>query len=583
MKRKYAVFCLLLLAAGALAEELVIFADFTVYNNGTVVPSQKIRLREGMPTLDVPEHGEYSVEVLNRFGIPVWNYPFNAYFSYEAGPPIGDPELCEEAARELEGIARVNCMGGAIETDNQLVSVQVPYTSDMRKIVVRKGLSVLFESPLLFCNHNKICDNQETVDSCTDDCKPYLPDGMCYTTNDNYCDPDCEAGDDTDCTLAGACGNGACDGNESKKACPVDCGGEMPVACGRADGLCDLTCGTDADCSLRYALVPLHAALLAVFVFALFVLVHLLTEKKKLTFQHIRPALCDKKSLFLAELLLVLVLSFVLGPVFDSSLHSALQQKGVLQPPAVRAAEMLPAGDDFVFIDYNKLSKSDTLKELLKSSYKPPIPLPEAGHSFVGVGGNDGVAPVLCGKFLVPKAQIIETFTVLFGTPAHVKEKEREIYVFESGNATHQLAFTYNKYLFGKSATRFNTLVSGATLYNRAPLAQAVDLLADSAWLAAKTDENSGKTIAISFDDKAPEDRLIELSLVYIAPPDILETVHQDLSAAFSDAELFSGTEISQKGNTLLMTTHLREGESATFADIFLKKLLQPLFGGENA
>ena len=83
------------------------------------------------------------------------------------------------------------------------------------------------------CCGNCFCDHGETRITCRQDCAPigYCGDGVCSCP---ICNPHCAVCQDCEDSYncpedCGVCGDGFCDGNETKATCYTDCG--APVVC----------------------------------------------------------------------------------------------------------------------------------------------------------------------------------------------------------------------------------------------------------------------------------------------------------------------------------------------------------------
>ena len=83
------------------------------------------------------------------------------------------------------------------------------------------------------CCGNCLCDHGETRITCKQDCTPigYCGDGVCSCP---ICNPNCAVCQDCESSYncpedCGVCGDGICDGNETKATCYTDCG--TPAAC----------------------------------------------------------------------------------------------------------------------------------------------------------------------------------------------------------------------------------------------------------------------------------------------------------------------------------------------------------------
>jgi hypothetical protein len=72
------------------------------------------------------------------------------------------------------------------------------------------------------CIPDGVCEGQENIYNCPEDCSTGSHDGICDMAADGICDPDCIYGD-MDCSSY--CGDGTCDeAKETPFTCPLDCG-----------------------------------------------------------------------------------------------------------------------------------------------------------------------------------------------------------------------------------------------------------------------------------------------------------------------------------------------------------------------
>ena len=117
------------------------------------------------------------------------------------------------------------------------------YYSNTPKIYVKEAIT-------LQCNFDSICEPGENNHNCPQDCPSGLEDGLCDGLEDLKCDPDCQIGQDPDCTTE--CGNGLCDEGEDYLVCRIDCPPQTKdgFCVYTADAICDPDCapGEDPDC-----------------------------------------------------------------------------------------------------------------------------------------------------------------------------------------------------------------------------------------------------------------------------------------------------------------------------------------------
>lgn len=96
-------------------------------------------------------------------------------------------------------------------SENKKYLIYMPYSENAARIELYnpKNSIVMDISVSSFANTcgNKICEEHESYESCTKDCKSGSKDDFCDEASDGICDPDCSVKTDADCRNGEAKGN----------------------------------------------------------------------------------------------------------------------------------------------------------------------------------------------------------------------------------------------------------------------------------------------------------------------------------------------------------------------------------------
>ncbi len=150
--------------------------DFDIKTDGEI--SIKDVVVRDLGILDVEVVSEYNVEFMDSDG----NSLGISYF---------EPKFYVHST-ELDIV---------IPIDFSSVSVVHPYSNRIETFVIKNEDKILLEDNLqkYLCNQNQICDEFESYEFCSDDCRSGYEDGYCDSVEDDLCDPDCVLQLDSDC------------------------------------------------------------------------------------------------------------------------------------------------------------------------------------------------------------------------------------------------------------------------------------------------------------------------------------------------------------------------------------------------
>lgn len=163
---------LVILSFPALAEK-VLLVDLTINANDTVALDD-VLLVTGKPTAYA--EGDYEAQLLDSGG-----------------------KLVDSQRMPVEFF-----ISGMGEVNTTLAEARFANYEGADKMRVLKGNVTIFESPIVLCNGNGACDNNENYLSCPKDCPSASADKYCDRAKDGRCDPDCASEADDDCQSASA-------------------------------------------------------------------------------------------------------------------------------------------------------------------------------------------------------------------------------------------------------------------------------------------------------------------------------------------------------------------------------------------
>jgi hypothetical protein len=162
------------LVSGCYAEK-VLSVNFVVSRNDSV-QMKGIFLQDAYATKYIPS-GDYMLQITDN-SREVYSVPLKIVFFLMSDPPEN--------------------------MDSVSVDLKIPYQPAMKRLLLYKNQTKIFETGIILCDNNGICDiGYETAMSCPLDCPPDKKDGVCVKDADGICDPDCASGADPDCAQKG--------------------------------------------------------------------------------------------------------------------------------------------------------------------------------------------------------------------------------------------------------------------------------------------------------------------------------------------------------------------------------------------
>lgn len=169
---------LIVLATGCYSEK-VLSVSLLISRNDSV-QLKNILLEDAYATKYMPP-GEYILQITDD-SKEIYSTPINVVFYLMSDPP-----------QSLDPVA---------------ADIRIPYRSDMRRLILYKNTTKIYETDINLCNNDGACGiGYETHMSCQSDCPQDKIDGVCVKDADGICDPDCATGADPDCAEKGGAQN----------------------------------------------------------------------------------------------------------------------------------------------------------------------------------------------------------------------------------------------------------------------------------------------------------------------------------------------------------------------------------------
>ena len=193
-----AILLLIVLLPFAFADTILEFS-FEISNQGRLI-SSSVDVKDGRTSIGNQNNGEYNVRITDKNKELIWSDSYKIDFVVYSDPPSF--------------------------SESSTIFDRIPYTKNMALIELYYQDMLLYQKELKFCDSNRACDgeeniwscpedcskngqrlcgdnlcnNFETPNSCTGDCKSGSADGYCDGIADGICDVDCRKEDDKDCT-----------------------------------------------------------------------------------------------------------------------------------------------------------------------------------------------------------------------------------------------------------------------------------------------------------------------------------------------------------------------------------------------